>query len=271
MASPCTTASLLWLAAFTRRALNILPAPTVTTLLSLRPQGCFLGPNTTTGERSHPEELVHLLAKVETHNHPTAVSPYPGAATVSGCETRDEGAVGSGSRPKAGLAGYCVSDFLIPGYRQPWELDVGKPSHIASALDIMLEGPIGSAAFNSEFVRPCTAGYFRTFLTEIDIGTGQKEVRGYHKPIMIVGGVGTVRPQHALKSPDVVKPGSFLVVLGGPAMLIGLGGGAASSISSGEGSVDLDFASLQRGNAEAQRRAQEVLNACVAMGDSNPI
>lgn len=243
----------------------------MTTLLSLRPQGCFLGPNTTTGERSHPEELVHLLAKVETHNHPTAVSPYPGAATVSGCETRDEGAVGSGSRPKAGLAGYCVSDFLIPGYRQPWELDVGKPSHIASALDIMLEGPIGSAAFNSEFVRPCTAGYFRTFLTEIDIGTGQKEVRGYHKPIMIVGGVGTVRPQHALKSPDVVKPGSFLVVLGGPAMLIGLGGGAASSISSGEGSVDLDFASLQRGNAEAQRRAQEVLNACVAMGDSNPI
>ncbi len=135
----------------------------------------------------------------------------------------------------------------------------------------MLEAPLGSAAFNNEFGRPCTAGYFRTFLTELDIGNGQKEIRGYHKPIMIAGGVGTVRPQHALKDPKLVKPGSFLVVLGGPAMLIGLGGGAASSLTSGEGSADLDFASVQRGNAEVQRRAQEVINACVAMGEDSPI
>jgi phosphoribosylformylglycinamidine synthase len=231
----------------------------------------FWAPDPTTGEWTHTKEVVHFLAKVETHNHPTAVSPYPGAATGSGGEIRDEGAVGRGSRPKAGLSGYCVSDLLIPGLRQPWELEVGKPNHIASSLDIMLEAPIGSAAYNNEFGRPCTGGYFRTLLTEIDVGNGQKEVRGYHKPIMIAGGVGTVRPQHALKNPDVVKPGSYLVVLGGPAMLIGLGGGAASSITSGEGSADLDFASVQRGNAEVQRRAQEVINACVAMGNDNPI
>ncbi|KKK12220.1 hypothetical protein ARAM_002421 [Aspergillus rambellii] len=231
----------------------------------------FWAPDSVTGEWNHTKEIVHFLAKVETHNHPTAVSPYPGAATGSGGEIRDEGAVGRGSKPKAGLAGYCVSDLHIPGLEQPWELDVGKPNHIASSLDIMLEAPIGSAAFNNEFGRPCIAGYFRTLLTEIDIGNGEKEVRGYHKPIMIAGGVGTVRPQHAIKKPDAVKPGAFLVVLGGPAMLIGLGGGAASSITSGEGSVDLDFASVQRGNAEVQRRAQEVINACVAMGDNNPI
>ncbi|KAI2793537.1 putative phosphoribosylformylglycinamidine synthase [Penicillium oxalicum] len=231
----------------------------------------FWAPDPTTGEWTHTKEVVHFLAKVETHNHPTAVSPYPGAATGSGGEIRDEGAVGRGSRPKAGLSGYCVSDLLIPGLRQPWELDVGKPNHIASSLDIMLEAPIGSAAYNNEFGRPCTGGYFRTLLTEIDVGNGEKEIRGYHKPIMIAGGVGTVRPQHALKNPDVVKPGSYLVVLGGPAMLIGLGGGAASSITSGEGSADLDFASVQRGNAEVQRRAQEVINACVAMGNDNPI
>ncbi|KAJ5461954.1 phosphoribosylformylglycinamidine synthase [Penicillium daleae] len=231
----------------------------------------FWAPDPTTGEWTHTKEVVHFLAKVETHNHPTAVSPYPGAATGSGGEIRDEGAVGRGSRPKAGLSGYCVSDLLIPGLRQPWELEVGKPNHIASSLDIMLEAPIGSAAYNNEFGRPCTGGYFRTLLTEIDVGNGQKEIRGYHKPIMIAGGVGTVRPQHALKNPDVVKPGSYLVVLGGPAMLIGLGGGAASSITSGEGSADLDFASVQRGNAEVQRRAQEVINACVSMGNDNPI
>lgn len=228
-------------------------------------------PDSFTGEWNHTKELVHFLAKVETHNHPTAVSPYPGAATGSGGEIRDEGSVGRGSKPKAGLAGYCVSDLLIPGLKQPWELDVGKPNHIASALDIMLEAPIGSAAYNNEFGRPCTAGYFRTLLTELDIGNGEKELRGYHKPIMLAGGVGTVRPQHAIKKPDAVKPGAFLVVLGGPAMLIGLGGGAASSIMSGEGSADLDFASVQRGNAEVQRRAQEVINACVAMGQNNPI
>ncbi|ETN44156.1 phosphoribosylformylglycinamidine synthase [Cyphellophora europaea CBS 101466] len=212
------------------------------------------------------KETVHFLAKVETHNHPTAVSPFPGAATGSGGEIRDEGAVGRGSKPKAGLAGFTVSDLLIPNHKQPWELEYGKPNHIASSLDIMLHAPIGSAAFNNEFGRPCTAGYFRTLLTEVN-----SEVRGYHKPIMIAGGVGTVRPQHALKDPTIVKPGSHLIVMGGPAMLIGLGGGAASSVTSGEGSAALDFASVQRGNPEMQRRAQEVINACSALGSSNPI
>ncbi|OAX80313.1 phosphoribosylformylglycinamidine synthase [Emergomyces africanus] len=231
----------------------------------------YWAPNPVNGEWTQTKEQVHFLAKVETHNHPTAVSPFPGAATGSGGEIRDEGAVGRGSKPKTGLSGFCVSDLLIPGHKQPWELDVGKPHHIASSLDIMLEAPIGSAAFNNEFGRPCTAGYFRTLLTKIDVGSGKSELRGYHKPIMIAGGVGTVRPQHALKNPHAVKPGSFLVVLGGPAMLIGLGGGAASSIASGEGSADLDFASVQRGNAEVQRRAQEVINACAAMGADSPI
>ncbi|KPI44237.1 Phosphoribosylformylglycinamidine synthase [Cyphellophora attinorum] len=212
------------------------------------------------------KEMVHYLAKVETHNHPTAVSPFPGAATGSGGEIRDEGAVGRGSKPKAGLCGFTVSDLLIPDHKQAWELDYGKPNHIASSLDIMIEAPIGSAAFNNEFGRPCTTGYFRTLLTEVD-----NEVRGYHKPIMIAGGVGTVRPQLALKDPTIVKPGSHLIVMGGPAMLIGLGGGAASSIASGEGSAELDFASVQRGNPEMQRRAQEVINACAALGTHNPI
>ena len=233
--------------------------------------GSFLAPNRSTGEWMQTKEQVHYLAKVETHNHPTAVSPYPGAATGSGGEIRDEGAVGRGSRPKSGLCGFTVSDLLIPGFRQPWELDVGKPNHIASSLDIMLEAPIGSAAFNNEFGRPCTTGYFRTFLSKIPTGKEHSELRGYHKPIMIAGGVGTVRPQHALKDPDAVRSEDYVIVLGGPAMLIGLGGGAASSIISGEGSVDLDFASVQRGNAEVQRRAQEVINACVAMGLENPI
>ena len=234
-------------------------------------EGSFWAPDTLTGQWAQSKEAVHYLAKVETHNHPTAVSPYPGAATGSGGEIRDEGAVGRGSRPKAGLTGFSVSDLRIPGNEQSWELDIGKPNHIASSLNIMIEAPIGSAAFNNEFGRPCTTGYFRTLLTEIDIGEGVKEVRGYHKPIMLAGGIGTVRPQHALKNPDVVQPGSYLIILGGPAMLIGLGGGAASSITSGEGSVDLDFASVQRGNAEVQRRAQEVINTCVAMGERNPI
>jgi phosphoribosylformylglycinamidine synthase len=234
-------------------------------------EASFWSPETSTGQWTQYKETVHYLAKVETHNHPTAVSPYPGAATGSGGEIRDEGAVGRGSRPKAGLTGFTVSDLRIPGHEQPWELDIGKPGHIASSLDIMLEAPIGSAAFNNEFGRPCTTGYFRSLLTEIDVGEGVKELRGYHKPIMIAGGVGTVRPQHAIKHPEVVRPGSHLIVLGGPAMLIGLGGGAASSITSGEGSIDLDFASVQRGNAEVQRRAQEVINACVAMGENNPI
>lgn len=233
--------------------------------------GSFLAPSQYTGEWAQSKEIVHYLAKVETHNHPTAVSPFPGAATGSGGEIRDEGSVGRGSRPKAGLCGFSVSDLLIPGFQQPWELDVGKPNHIASSLDIMLEAPIGSAAFNNEFGRPCTIGYFRTLLTRVPIGKGDIELRGYHKPIMIAGGVGSVRPQHALKDPGIVKPGAFIVVLGGPAMLIGLGGGAASSVTSAEGSAELDFASVQRGNAEVQRRAQEVINACVAMGSDNPI
>ncbi|KAF2646610.1 phosphoribosylformylglycinamidine synthase [Massarina eburnea CBS 473.64] len=235
-------------------------------------EASFWSPSHITGEWNGIKETVHILCKVETHNHPTAVSPFPGAATGSGGEIRDEGAVGRGSRPKAGLSGFTVSDLLIPGFDRPWELkDVGKPSHIASSLDIMLEAPIGSAAFNNEFGRPCTTGYFRTLLTRVFTNEKETEVRGYHKPIMLAGGVGTVRPQHALKDPDVVPPGSHLLVIGGPAMLIGLGGGAASSVQSGEGKVELDFASVQRGNPEVQRRAQEVIDACRAMGDENPI
>ena len=233
--------------------------------------GSFLAPKRYTGEWAQTREQVHYLVKVETHNHPTAVSPFPGAATGSGGEIRDEGAVGRGSRPKAGLCGFNVSSLLIPEFPQPWELNPGKPSHIASSLDVMLEAPLGSAAFNNEFGRPCTTGYFRTLLTSVPLGNGNTELRGYHKPIMIAGGVGTVRPQHALKDPDAVEVGAYVIVLGGPAMLIGLGGGAASSVTSGEGSIELDFASVQRGNPEVQRRAQEVINACVAMGPDNPI
>nr|POE87310.1 phosphoribosylformylglycinamidine synthase [Quercus suber] len=234
-------------------------------------EGSLWAPEHLSGEWKQTKEVVHSLIKVETHNHPTAVSPYFGAATGSGGEIRDEGAVGRGSRPKSGLAGFTVSDLLIPGHVMPWELDVGKPAHLASSLDIMLEAPIGSAAFNNEFGRPCTTGYFRTLTTRVPTENGESEVRGYHKPIMIAGGVGTVRPEHALKTKGLVSAGAHLVVIGGPAMLIGLGGGAASSIQSGEGSVDLDFASVQRGNAEVQRRAQEVINACTALGSLNPI
>lgn len=231
----------------------------------------FWAPNPETQVWEATQEPVHIVAKVETHNHPTAVSPFPGAATGSGGEIRDEGAVGRGSKPKTGLSGYSVSDLLIPGKQQPWELDIGKPYHIASSLDIMLEAPIGSAAFNNEFGRPCTLGYFRTMTTKVPTPEGNEEVRGYHKPIMIAGGLGTVRPQHAKKEEGAIVPGAYLVVLGGPAMLIGLGGGAASSIASGEGSVDLDFASVQRGNPEQQRRAQMVIDACVALGADTPI
>jgi len=228
-------------------------------------------PEESSGEWKQTKEVVHYLAKVETHNHPTAVSPYAGAATGSGGEIRDEGAVGRGSRPKAGLSGFSVSDLRIPGHEQPWELDIGKPAHLASSLNIMLEAPIGSAAFNNEFGRPCTTGYFRTLSLNVPVSGETTEVRGYHKPIMIAGGVGTVRPEHALKTKGSVSAGAHLIVLGGPAMLIGLGGGAASSIQSGEGSVELDFASVQRGNAEVQRRAQEVINTCTSLGAENPI
>lgn len=216
------------------------------------------------------EEDIPILIKVETHNHPTAVSPYPGAATGSGGEIRDEGAVGRGSKPKAGLAGFTVSNLLIPGYEQPWETDFGRPAHIASALDIMTEGPLGASAFNNEFGRPALAGYFRTFAERVPVQEGSKtEVRGYHKPIMIAGGLGNVRPGFARKSR--ISAGAKIVVLGGPGLLIGLGGGAASSQISGAGSADLDFASVQRDNAEMQRRCQQVIDACANLGDENPI
>lgn len=209
-------------------------------------------------------EPIHILMKVETHNHPTAIAPFPGAATGSGGEIRDEGAVGRGSKPKAGLTGFTTSHLNIPGYRQPWELATGKPAHIASALDIMLEGPIGGASFNNEYGRPAINGYFRTYEQALD-----GEVRGYHKPIMIAGGVGAVRDQH-VQATDF-PTGTALVVLGGPAMLIGLGGSAASSMASGSSSSDLDFASVQRGNAEMERRCQEVIDSCCALGSDNPI
>ncbi|RIA94072.1 phosphoribosylformylglycinamidin [Glomus cerebriforme] len=215
------------------------------------------------------EEDVHIVAKVETHNHPTAVSPFPGAATGSGGEIRDEGAVGQGSKPKAGLTGYSVSNLLIPGYIQPWEIDFGKPSHVASSFDIMIEAPLGGAAFNNEFGRPNITGYFRTFAQEVPTINGINEIRGYHKPIMIAGGLGTIRPHHVFKKQ--ITPGAHLFVLGGPAMLIGLGGGAASSMASGASEAHLDFASVQRENPEMQRRCQQVIDTCTALGDKNPI
>ncbi|KIJ49542.1 hypothetical protein M422DRAFT_27905 [Sphaerobolus stellatus SS14] len=208
-------------------------------------------------------EAMPILTKVETHNHPTAVSPYPGAATGSGGEIRDEGAVGRGSHPKAGLSGFTVSNLRIPGFIQPWETDFGKPVHIASALDIMIEAPLGAAAFNNEFGRPALTGYWRTFSEKVPTGSGGKpEVRGYHKPIMIAGGLGNVRPKYSKKSSSAVEVGAKIVVLGGPGMLIGLGGGAASSQASGSGSAELDFASVQRDNAEMERRCQQVIDAC---------
>lgn len=210
-------------------------------------------------------EPVDVLMKVETHNHPTAISPFPGAATGSGGEIRDEGATGLGAKPKAGLTGFSVSHLEIPGWPQPWELsEVGFPSRIETARQIMLDGPIGAASFNNEFGRPNLAGYFRTFLTRDTRG-----FRGYHKPIMLAGGMGNVRRPHVVKGE--VPVGARILVLGGPAMLIGLGGGAASSRGSGAAEAELDFASVQRGNPEIQRRAQEVIDSCWAMGDDNPI
>jgi phosphoribosylformylglycinamidine synthase len=217
--------------------------------------------------RGH-DEPIDILIKVETHNHPTAISPFPGAATGSGGEIRDEGATGRGAKPKAGLVGFSVSNLLIPEFVQPWEHSAGKPSRIASALDIMLEGPIGAAAFNNEFGRPNICGYFRTLETALP-GEQPGRVRGYHKPIMLAGGLGNVRRSQVEKSE--VSVGASLVVLGGPAMLIGLGGGAASSVGSGASAEELDFASVQRGNAELQRRAQEVIDRCWALGSDNPI
>ncbi len=216
---------------------------------------------------AHDEEI-HLLCKVETHNHPTAISPFPGAATGSGGEIRDEGATGRGSKPKAGLVGFSVSNLRLPGAVQPWEKDHGKPHRIVSALDIMLEGPLGGAAFNNEFGRPAINGYFRTFEQNV-MGPKGPELRGYHKPIMLAGGFGNIKAEHVQKG--AINPGDKLIVLGGPAMLIGLGGGAASSMASGHGSEDLEFASVQRDNAEMQRRCQEVIDRCWALGAENPI
>ena len=216
------------------------------------------------GGYGYVRETTHILAKVETHNHPTAISPFPGAATGSGGEIRDEGATGRGSKPKAGLCGFSVSDLRIPGHGQPWESTYGRPSRIASALEIMIEGPIGAAAFNNEFGRPNLAGYFRTFEQSF-----AGEMRGYHKPIMIAGGIGNISARHAFKVE--FGPGTLLIQLGGPGMLIGLGGGAASSMTTGTNTADLDFASVQRGNPEMQRRAQEVIDRSWQMGDANPI
>ncbi|MFN3920016.1 MAG: phosphoribosylformylglycinamidine synthase [Methylohalobius sp.] len=215
------------------------------------------------------QEPAHILMKVETHNHPTAISPHPGAATGAGGEIRDEGATGLGGSPKAGLTGFAVSHLRIPGFLRPWEADdPGKPGRQASALKIMLEGPIGSAAFNNEFGRPCLAGFFRTFEQAVPETSGRC-LRGYHKPIMLAGGMGNIRAAH-LEKRDI-PPGALIIVLGGPAMLIGLGGGATSSLASGQASEELDFASVQRANPEMQRRCQEVIERCRALGEDNPI
>ena len=227
-------------------------------------------------------ELTHILMKVETHNHPTAISPFPGASTGAGGEIRDEGATGRGAKPKAGLTGFTVSNLMITHAVQPWEnaRDVaqpvvqrdalaaagiyGKPDRIASPLQIMIDGPLGGAAFNNEFGRPNLGGYFRTYEQNV-----AGNVQGYHKPIMIAGGIGNISAKHTKKNDLPV--GSLLIQLGGPGMRIGMGGSAASSMATGANTADLDFDSVQRGNPEMERRAQEVINACWALGDDNPI
>ncbi|MEL7558349.1 phosphoribosylformylglycinamidine synthase [Stutzerimonas chloritidismutans] len=225
-------------------------------------------PDAETGEYAANQQPVHILMKVETHNHPTAIAPFPGAATGSGGEIRDEGATGRGAKPKAGLTGFTVSNLNIPGFEQPWEVPYGKPERIVTPLDIMIEGPLGGAAFNNEFGRPALNGYFRTFEQAVSTPRGE-EVRGYHKPIMLAGGMGNIREDHVQKAE--ISVGGKLIVLGGPAMLIGLGGGAASSMATGSSSADLDFASVQRDNPEMERRCQEVIDRCWQLGDKNPI
>ncbi len=211
------------------------------------------------------EELAHVLMKVETHNHPTAISPFPGASTGAGGEIRDEGATGRGARPKAGLTGFSVGNLHLPGTDEPWErARIGKPEHIASALQIMTEGPLGGAAFNNEFGRPNLGGYFRVYEQRV---AGVQ--RGYHKPIMIAGGIGSISQSQTKKK--VFAAGTLLIQLGGPGMRIGMGGGAASSMAAGSNATALDFDSVQRGNPEIQRRAQEVINHCWALEDGNPI
>ena len=220
------------------------------------------------GEYTYHQEDIEILMKVETHNHPTAIAPFSGAATGSGGEIRDEGATGRGSKPKAGLVGFTVSNLRIPGYEQPWESDFGKPDRIVNALDIMTEGPLGGAAFNNEFGRPNLLGYFRTYEEKVTSHNGE-EVRGYHKPIMLAGGLGNIRAEHVQKGD--IPVGAKLIALGGPAMNIGLGGGAASSMASGQSNEDLDFASVQRDNPEMERRCQEVIDKCWQLGAENPI
>ena len=229
--------------------------------------GRFFADSDNNSYRFH-QEYADILMKVETHNHPTAISPWPGAATGSGGEIRDEGATGRGAKPKAGLVGFSVSNLRIPNFEQPWEEDFGKPDRIVSALDIMLEGPLGGAAFNNEFGRPALLGYFRTYEEEVQSHNG-KELRGYHKPIMLAGGIGNIRKEHIQKGE--FPPGSKLIVLGGPSMNIGLGGGAASSMTSGQSDENLDFASVQRDNPEMERRCQEVIDHCWQLGENNPI
>ena len=223
-------------------------------------------PEPTDAAYAYHEEDIHILMKVETHNHPTAISPWPGAATGSGGEIRDEGATGRGAKPKAGLCGFTVSNLNLPQAPQPWERAYGRLAHIASPLDIMIEGPLGAAAYNNEYGRPALCGYFRTY-EQADVNS-EGAIFGYHKPIMLAGGLGNIRAEHVEKG--AIKAGYALVALGGPAMLIGLGGGAASS-SAGNGNTDLDFASVQRDNAEMERRAQEVIDRCWQRGEANPI
>ena len=246
------------------------------TLVAYDDNAAILAGGTATCFRADPrtriftnrQELIHFTAKVETHNHPTAISPFAGAATGAGGEIRDEGATGRGGKPKVGIVGYSVSHLRLPDCRRPWEGDECKPARIASPLRIMLEAPIGAAAFNNEFGRPAVAGYFRAF-EQIPPGGDGAFRHAYHKPIMLAGGIGAIRRQHIRK--DAIPEGAPIVVLGGPAMLIGLGGGAASSVASGNRSETLDYASVQRGNAEMQRRCQEVIDTCCALGKGNPI
>ncbi|MGE4502668.1 MAG: phosphoribosylformylglycinamidine synthase [Thiomicrospira sp.] len=232
------------------------------------PQATRFFPDPQTAQYGYSQESVHVQIKVETHNHPTAISPFPGAATGSGGEIRDEGATGQGSKPKSALTGFTVSNLNIPGFEQPWERPYGKPGRIVTPLDIMIEGPLGAAGYNNEFGRPAINGYFRTYENPLLTADGV-EMRGYHKPIMLAGGLGNIRDMHVKK--QTIPVGAKLVVLGGPAMLIGLGGGAASSVDTGAGSEALDFASVQRDNPEMERRAQEVIDRCTYLGKDTPI
>nr|VFK51460.1 MAG: phosphoribosylformylglycinamidine synthase [Candidatus Kentron sp. TC] len=237
--------------------------------LPMEEGGARFHPHPKSRRYSHMARDAHILMKVETHNHPTAISPYPGAATGSGGEIRDEAATGRGARAKAGLTGFSVSNLRIPDFTHPWERDFGRPPRIASALAIMLEAPIGAAGFNNEFGRPALLGYFRTFESAMTSASGEVEIRGYHKPIMVAGGMGNIGAEQVAKRP--LPPDAPILVLGGPAMLIGLGGGAASSVASGATKEKLDFASVQRENPEMQRRCQEVIDRCWEMGENNPI